>query len=73
VNPTDRSYAIDPRPAELGGGWRLEVLDEKPSRTGGGQRLLYWLDPVDYLADLAHRPLGPLQLFPTSIVQGLTL
>jgi hypothetical protein len=53
--------------------FRQEILDEKPSQTGGGQRLLYWLDPVDYLADLANGPVGPLQLFPTSIVQRLTL
>jgi hypothetical protein len=37
------------------------------------QRLLYGLDPVDYLADLAHGAVGPLQLFPTSIVQRLAL
>jgi hypothetical protein len=39
----------------------------------GGQRLLYRLNPVDYLADLVHGPVGPLQLFPTAIVQRLAL
>jgi hypothetical protein len=39
----------------------------------GGQRLLYRLNPVDYLTDLVHGPVGPLQLFPTSIVQRLAL
>jgi hypothetical protein len=53
--------------------FRQEILDEKPSQTGGGQRLLYWLDPVDYLADLANGPIGPLQLLPALIVQGLAL
>jgi hypothetical protein len=42
-------------------------------KTSPGLRLLYWLDPVDYLADLAHGAVGPLQLFPTSIVQRLAL
>jgi hypothetical protein len=35
--------------------------------------LLLLVDPVDYLADLAHGAVGPLQLFPTSIVQRLAL
>ena len=30
-----RSYQIDPRPAELGGGWRLRLLEEG-EEVGGG-------------------------------------
>ena len=32
---TDYGYAIDPRPAELGGGWRLRLL-ENGEEVGGG-------------------------------------
>jgi hypothetical protein len=35
--------------------------------------LLYWLDAVDYLANVAYGPLDPLQLLPASIVQRLAL
>ena len=30
-----RSYQIDPRPAELGGGWRLRLLEDG-EEVGGG-------------------------------------
>ncbi|HCE0707837.1 TPA: hypothetical protein NER33_006365 [Pseudomonas aeruginosa] len=32
---TDYGYAIDPRPADLGGGWRLRLL-ENGEEVGGG-------------------------------------
>ena len=35
MNPTDRSYAIDPRPAELGGGWRLKLMINGKEHGGG--------------------------------------
>jgi hypothetical protein len=35
MTPTDRSYAIDPRPAELGGGWRLKLMINGKEHGGG--------------------------------------
>lgn len=32
---TDYSYQIDPRPADLGGGWRLRLLEDG-EEVGGG-------------------------------------
>jgi hypothetical protein len=35
MTPTDRSYAIDPRPAGLGGGWRLKLMINGEEHGGG--------------------------------------
>ena len=37
---TDYGYAIDPRPAELGGGWRLPAKRSRPSVTRCSSRSL---------------------------------
>jgi len=54
----ERSYQIEPRPADLGGGWRLRLIEDGEEVGGGVFPLTAYLSPFPATDDASERDMA---------------